>query len=150
MSYGQSKTANVLFSVALDKRFASQGINSNALMPGGIKTGLQKHMSVDEKRRFGMVDENGNECVNPRFKTMEQGASTTVWACVAPELEGKGGLYLEDCAVAREKDQKELMAEMSIPNRQYTPVGVCPHALDESVADQLWTLTEKEINERRQ
>jgi NAD(P)-dependent dehydrogenase (short-subunit alcohol dehydrogenase family) len=93
VGYGQSKTANILFSNALTLHYASEGIYSNSLMPGAIMTGLQKHMSLEEKTKLGWVDENGNVKKQEGFKTVEQGASTSVWAAVAPELDGVGGKY---------------------------------------------------------
>ena len=98
-AYGQSKTANALFAIALTHHYTADGITSNAVMPGGIMTGLQKHMSDDEKRALGWIDEHGTP--NPRFKNTEQGAATSIYAAVSDDLEGKGGLYLEDCAIAK-------------------------------------------------
>ncbi|CAF1132167.1 unnamed protein product, partial [Brachionus calyciflorus] len=70
VSYGQSKTANILFSVGLTKLYSSQGIFSNAVHPGGIITDLQRHMSHEDKLRLGLIDNDGN--VNPRFKSVEK------------------------------------------------------------------------------
>jgi NAD(P)-dependent dehydrogenase (short-subunit alcohol dehydrogenase family) len=123
-AYGQSKTANSLFAVAFDQRFADRGINANAVMPGGIMTPLQRHLTRDEMIGFGWIDAEG--AVNPAFKTPEQGASTSVWAAAAPELDGVGGRYLENCGEAPSFDN-------SHPN-----IGVMPHALDPEAADQLW------------
>lgn len=127
-SYGQSKTANVLFAVELAKRWAADGISAFALMPGGIVTNLQQHMPREEKLAVGFEDENGNP--NPMFKTIEQGASTTVWAAVGSELEGKTGLYLEDCQ----------QAEPHEPNVRFR--GVKSYALSPESAARLWTLSE--------
>ena len=127
-AYGQAKTANSLFAVGFDKRFKDQGVNANAVMPGGIMTPLQRHMTLDEQRAMGWLDENDK----PRegFKSTEQGAATSVWAAVGDELEGVGGLYLEDCN----------QAVPWTPERPWT--GVMPHALDPEAADRLWTLSE--------
>jgi len=92
-SYGQAKTANALFAVGFHKRFKDRGISANAVMPGGIMTPLQRHMTHDEKVAMGWVDAETGK-VRDGFKTTEQGASTSVWAAVGPELEGVGGLYL--------------------------------------------------------
>ena len=130
-SYGQAKTANSLFAVGFDKRFKDQGVRANAVMPGGIMTPLQRHMTLDEQRAMGWLDENDK----PRegFKTTEQGAATSVWAAVGDELEGQGGLYLEDCAQA-------------VPWSQERPWnGVMPHALDPEAADRLWDLSAKTV-----
>jgi NAD(P)-dependent dehydrogenase (short-subunit alcohol dehydrogenase family) len=93
VSYGQSKTANILFSNALTKHYSNEGIFSNSLMPGAIPTNLQRHMSLEDKQKRGWVDEDGNVKTIEGFKTIEQGASTSVWAAVAPELDGVGGKY---------------------------------------------------------
>jgi NAD(P)-dependent dehydrogenase (short-subunit alcohol dehydrogenase family) len=128
-SYGQAKTANALFAVGFDQRFADLGVNANAVMPGGIRTPLQRHLTDEEMRAFGWIDENGK--LNERFKSPEQGAATSVWAALAPELEGVGGLYLEDCAEA-----SPWTAENPFQ-------GVLPHALDPEAAERLWIVSEE-------
>ncbi len=128
-SYGQAKTANALFAVGFDQRFKDRGVRANAVMPGGILTPLQRHLPIEEQQALGWLDEDGK----PRegFKTPEQGASTSAWAAVGPELEGVGGLYLEDCAQA-------------VPWSKDKPwVGVMPHALDPEAADRLWALSQE-------
>lgn len=128
-SYGQAKTANALFAVGFHERFADLGITANAVMPGGIMTPLQRHLPREEMIAFGWMDENG--VVNDRFKSTEQGAATSVWAAVGEELEGVGGLYLENCAEAG-------------PWTQDNPfVGVMPYALDPEAAERLWALSEE-------
>ena len=118
VAYGQSKTANILFSVALNHLYSDKGIVSNALMPGiitlsliifytffvifyfklgGIITELARNITPEE---FNAMVAKFKES-NFKFKTVEQGASTTVWAAVAPELEGVGGKYLEDCQISK-------------------------------------------------
>lgn len=133
VAYGQSKTANALFAVELTRRFADDGIYANAVMPGGIMTGLQKHMPMEEQRAAGFFTEDGE--VNPMFKTTEQGASTSVWAAVGSELQGVGGLYLENCQEAGPMD-------LSMPF-----MGVMPYALDPERATALWSLTEQLIRD---
>ena len=126
-AYGQAKTANSLFAVGFDKRFRDKGVNANAVMPGGIMTPLQRHLPIEEQRALGWIDEAGK----PRdgFKTTEQGAATSVWAAVGDELEGVGGLYLEDC-------------NQAVPWSKEQPwVGVMPHALDPEAAERLWALS---------
>jgi len=130
-AYGQAKTANSLFAVGFDKRFKDQGVNANAVMPGGIMTPLQRHMSIEEQRAMGWLDENDK----PRegFKSTEQGAATSVWAAVGDELDGVGGFYLEDC-------------NQAVPWSQERPWnGVMPHALDPEAADRLWDLSVKTV-----
>ncbi len=128
-AYGQSKTANSLFAVGFNRRFAEHGVTANAVMPGGIMTPLQRHLPREEMIAFGWMDEQGK--INDRFKSTEQGASTSVWAALAPELESVGGLYLEDCAQAPAWAKDD-------------PVhGVMPHALDTEAAERLWDLSVK-------
>ncbi|NQE65077.1 SDR family NAD(P)-dependent oxidoreductase [Caulobacter sp. RHG1] len=123
-AYGQAKTANSLFAVGFEQRFKDQGVNANAVMPGGIMTPLQRHLPIEEQKALGWIDDDGN--VRDGFKTTEQGASTSVWAAVGNELEGVGGLYLEDC-------------NQAVPwTKEHSWVGVMPHALDPEAADRLW------------
>ncbi len=127
-SYGQAKTANALFAVGFHQRFKDQGVTANAVMPGGIMTPLQRHLPHEEMVALGWIDEATGK-IRDGFKTTEQGASTSVWAAVGPELEGVGGLYLENCAQAAPFDK-------AMPF-----VGVMPHALDPVDADRLWALS---------
>ena len=129
LGYGQSKTANVLFAVGLTARYASEGICSNAVHPGGILTGLQKHVPREEQIRLGWIDAAG--VPHPRLKNAEQGAATSIWAAVAAELEGVGGRYLEDCAVAKPWSKEKPMS------------GVMPYALDVDRAERLWSVSEE-------
>lgn len=133
IAYGQSKTANILFSVALSKLYENEGIVSFSVMPGVILTRLQRHLSKKEKLKLYIEDEYGNP--NPNFKSVEEGASTTVWAAVARELEGKSGLYLENCKVSemRESNQ-DVYAKSS---------GFLKYAIDEEKALRLWKLSTK-------
>ena len=130
-AYGQSKTANALFAAGFNARFKDRGVTANAVMPGGIMTPLQRHMPREEMIAMGWIDEAGN--VAQGFKSTEQGASTSVWAAVGSELDGVGGLYLEDCAQA-------LPAS---PQNRYG--GVEAWALDPQRADWLWTITRETI-----
>ena len=133
-AYGQSKTGNSLFAVGFHERFADLGVTANAVMPGGIRTPLQRHLTDEEMRAFGWIDERGR--VNDRFKTPEQGAATSVWAAVAPELEGVGGLYLENC-------------NQALPWTEANPFeGVMPHALDPDAAERLWAVSEETTGAR--
>ena len=128
-AYGQSKTANALFAVGLTQRFGTQGVAANSVHPGGIMTNLQRFLPREEQVAVGWMDEQGQ--LNPVFKTPEQGAATSVWAAVGRELEGVGGLYLEDVNEA-------------LPFAPAHPFGgYMPYARDEQRADALWTLSEK-------
>lgn len=133
-AYGQSKTANALFALGLTQRYAAQGITANAVHPGGIMTGLQKHLPEDEMRAMGWMNADGK--LNAVFKTPAEGASTTVWAATAPELEGVGGLYLEDLQEAQPFDE-------SNPG-----VGYKPYIRDPESATRLWELSEKLLAEK--
>jgi NAD(P)-dependent dehydrogenase (short-subunit alcohol dehydrogenase family) len=131
MAYGQSKTANVLFAVDMTRRFASEGIRTNAVHPGAIMTGLQKYVPHEEQVKMGWIDEAGTQ--NPRFKTTEQGAATSIWAAVAPELENISGRYLEDCTIAKPWADENPMS------------GVKAYALDPDNAEHLWSVSEQLI-----
>ncbi|WP_411342474.1 SDR family NAD(P)-dependent oxidoreductase [Paenibacillus sp. WLX1005] len=127
-AYGQSKTANSLFAVELDRRGAEQGVRAFAVHPGGILTPLQRHLSREEMVELKWVDEEGN-AVNPAFKSPEQGAATQVWAATSPQLEGKGGVYCEDCEIAE------------ITPQDGPRVGVQSYAVDPDEAKRLWALS---------
>lgn len=131
-SYGQAKTANSLTAVALQQLYGSKGIDAFAVHPGGIMTSLQRHMDKEDIEARGWVDAEGN--VNERFKTVEQGASTSTWAATSAQLTGKGGVYLEDCDVA------EVVA-----SRPEFPKGVIAYAVDADAAKQLWQVSESMI-----
>ncbi|HZZ35001.1 MAG TPA: oxidoreductase [Caulobacteraceae bacterium] len=128
-AYGQAKTANALYAVGFHARYKDRGVTANAVHPGGIMTPLQRHLPREEMIAFGWIDEAGK--ANDRFKSTEQGAATSVWAAVGPELEGVGGLYLEDCHQAAAWSADNPFA------------GVMPHALDPEAADRLWDLSVK-------
>lgn len=128
-AYGQAKTANALFAVGLSRKAAARGVVANAVMPGGIMTALQRHLPKAEMVGYGWIDEDGRP--NPRMKTPEQGAATSVWAAIGPELEAIGGLYLEDCAQAEPWSSEKPWS------------GVLPYALDPDKADRLWSVSEE-------
>ncbi len=137
LSYGQSKTANVLFTVGLEQRLADSGIHAYAVHPGGIMTNLSRHLSkADEQALIDSIRaaaEARGEAPEP-FKTIPQGAATSCWAASAPELDGKGGVYCEDCHVADVDDT-------------YTGGGVRSYAVDPDTADRLWSLSEDMVGE---
>ncbi|GGD07948.1 SDR family NAD(P)-dependent oxidoreductase [Pyruvatibacter mobilis] len=137
IAYGRAKTANALFALEVDKRYQGKGIRAFSVHPGGIMTGLQRDMDPEEFKTLGWVDENGN--VRDGFKTPEQGAATATWCATAPELEGQGGFYCEDCQRAEPTD----LETMSKTHR-----GVIPHAQDPATASALWTKSEEMVGER--
>jgi NAD(P)-dependent dehydrogenase (short-subunit alcohol dehydrogenase family) len=127
-AYGQSKTANVLFAVEATRRWAEDGITANALMPGGIATNLQRHVGPDTylpeaQARFRRA--------GTAFKTVEQGAATSVLLATSPLLEGIGGRYFEDCAEATVVDHRD----------EFGIYGVAPYALDPANAERLWEVS---------
>ena len=131
-AYGQSKTANALFAVELDRRLRPDGVAAFAVHPGGIMTGLQKELSREEMEAMGWFDKDGNP--HPLFKTAAQGASTSVWAATSPWLDGKGGLYLEDCNIS-------VLADEATPSY----FGVRAHAIDPDAAARLWAISEEAL-----
>ena len=128
-AYGQAKTANSLCAIGLDARAKAHGVRSFSVHPGGIMTDLQRSLAKEEMMAFGWIDADGN--VDPRFKTTEQGAATSVWAATSPQLAGKGGLYCEDCDVAA-----------LVPDDDKGVTGVRSWAVDSAAADRLWALSE--------
>lgn len=125
VAYGQSKSAASLFSVALTRRWADDGIFSNSVMPGAIATNLQRHTG-------------GLRTPVERRKTPEQGAATTVWAAVSPLLDGVGGLYLEDVQVAP-----------SVTERTAEAAGAAPYIADPDNADRIWHVTRELLDGAR-
>ncbi|MFF5927996.1 MULTISPECIES: SDR family NAD(P)-dependent oxidoreductase [Streptomyces] len=130
LAYGQAKTANALFAVHLDALGRGDGVRAFALHPGKIITGLQREMKLQEQIERGWVDEHGH-VVGADFKTPSQGAATGLWAATSPLLDGRGGLYLEDCDVAR----------VSAPGTPMDDGGVRAYAVDPEEADRLWDLS---------
>ncbi|WP_100448759.1 SDR family NAD(P)-dependent oxidoreductase [Glycomyces xiaoerkulensis] len=122
-AYGQSKTANVLFAVELDRLARDRNVRAFALDPGGILTPLQRHLTLEEQQEMGWIDEHGDQLAE-WLKTREQGAATQTWAATSPMLEGAGGIYLEECDVAE-------ISEDDGP-------GVRPYAIDPGQARRLW------------
>ncbi|MEU3536538.1 MULTISPECIES: SDR family NAD(P)-dependent oxidoreductase [Streptomyces] len=128
-AYGQAKTANVLFAVQLDKLGRDAGVRAFALHPGGILTPLQRHLAQEEMVERGWIDEDGNLLHPEVFKTPQQGAATQVWAATSPQLDGLGGLYLEDCDIAEPAPDTDARE------------GVKDWAIDPAQAARLWTLS---------
>jgi NAD(P)-dependent dehydrogenase (short-subunit alcohol dehydrogenase family) len=127
-SYGHSKTANILFTVGLEARLAGRGIHAYAVHPGGIQTNLGRHMT--EEMVAALMARVTSSDAGFAWKTIPQGAATSCWAATAPELEGKGGVYCEDCHVAEVDDVSAAS-------------GVRAYALDPATADRLWALSEE-------
>lgn len=98
LAYAESKSANILFAQEATQRWGDDRIFANAVLPGSVMTGLQRFHGEALKRRIGFIREDGS--LDPHVKTVECAAATSVWAAIAPEMEGRGGLVLEDCAEA--------------------------------------------------
>jgi NAD(P)-dependent dehydrogenase (short-subunit alcohol dehydrogenase family) len=122
LAYAQSKTANVLFAVAATQRWADDGIYANAVHPGAIHTNLARHLDPEYLRQV-------SEAYS--FKTVEQGAATSVYVASSPELEGVGGRYYADV------QESEVISERG----PMGSTGVAPYALDPDNADRLWELS---------
>ena len=134
-AYGQSKTANALFAVALDSIGERQGVRAFSVHPGGIATDLIRHMSQAQIDASEILDRTGKPIIDPEHnkKTPQQGAATTVWCATSPQLNGMGGVYCADCDIARalpSDDSKEMH-------------GVRPRATDPVAAGRLWQLSEQ-------
>jgi NAD(P)-dependent dehydrogenase (short-subunit alcohol dehydrogenase family) len=135
-AYGQSKTANALFALGLDKRGEAQGVRAFSVHPGGIPTDLTRHLTDDDLKGFNLVRQpDGSILQDPasdrRFKDVPQGAATTIWCATSPQLEGMGGVYCEDCDIAE-----------VVPGDITQPTGMASWACDPELAERLWTLSE--------
>ncbi|MGY2051192.1 SDR family NAD(P)-dependent oxidoreductase [Methylobacterium sp. JK268] len=128
-TYGQSKTANALFALHLDRIGRAEGVRAFSLHPGKILTPLQRHLGRAEMVAQGWIHPDGR-LADPTFKSPEQGAATQVWAATASRLDGLGGLYCEDCDVA------PRAGEAGAPF-----AGVCDHAADPGEAERLWAVS---------
>ena len=133
-AYGQAKSANALFALGVDHRGRDVGVRAFSVHPGGIFTPLQRHLSEEEMVQLGWKAPDGSipPQVQAMFKTPEQGASTSVWAATSPQLNGRGGVYCEDCDIARLADENSQRWEHARP-------WIC----DDEKAERLWTMSEK-------
>lgn len=145
-AYGQSKTANVLFAVELDRRWADDGIRGYSLHPGGIvSTNLGPSFTLDDWRAMGLVDDNDQPIIDPDrdLKTPQQGAATQVFAATNPQLADIGGVYLADSDVSPlEADARPVTVDMGGGPLETTP-GVTGYAVNPESAERLWELSEK-------
>lgn len=125
-AYGQAKTANILHAVELERRLADKEVHAYAVHPGVIMTGLARHLDEADLEGFSSMT----------LKTVPAGAATSVYAATAPELEGRGGLYLYDCTVS----------ELAQPDSEITDL-VRPYAVDPEAAEKLWAISEEMVNQ---
>ncbi|HEY0120023.1 MAG TPA: SDR family NAD(P)-dependent oxidoreductase [Cellulomonas sp.] len=128
LAYAQSKTANALFAVGAARRWAADGITANALHPGAIaESGLSRYVDPQTHQR----NLTSGKYV---FKSLEQGAATSVFVATSPLLEGVGGRYFENCQEADVDDPTAAGIDAA---------GVAPYALDPEAADRLWEVTDQ-------
>jgi NAD(P)-dependent dehydrogenase (short-subunit alcohol dehydrogenase family) len=127
-AYGQAKTANALFAVQLDALAQDSGVRAFAVHPGGILTPLQRHLPIEEQIALGWVNPDGSPLDPSPFKSPQAGAATQTWAATSPQLDGMGGVYLEDCDIAS-------------PHVEGTRTGVASWATDREQAERLWALS---------
>ena len=141
VAYGRSKTANILFALEFDRRHRARGVRATALHPGGIKTELGRHMQPDELDKLvAQINAQLAQSGQPAFqwKTIPQGAATSVWAAFVAPADAIGGRYSENCQVSQVTD--ELISPVS--------PGVRPYALDPERARALWAKSEEMVGER--
>lgn len=134
-AYAQSKTANILFALELDKRGKAYGVRAFSVHPGLIPdTNLGRDLTKEEFGPRPILDEHGQPVSNEQkaeFKTIEQGAATIVWCAVSPQLNSLGGVYCEDVDIAK-----------AVPEDSLDPAGVRPWAINPQLAQRLWELSE--------
>jgi NAD(P)-dependent dehydrogenase (short-subunit alcohol dehydrogenase family) len=137
MAYGQSKTASSLIAIEFHRRMVDKGVSGFSVHPGGILTPLQRHLQKEEMVALGWMDENGSpsEMAKNFFKTTSQGASTTLWCATSPSLNGLGGVFCEDCDIAKRKNEVDESLQRYF--------GVADWAVDTEEASKLWDVTEK-------
>lgn len=126
IAYAQAKTANALFAVGLDARGRRHGVRAFSVHPGAVLTDLMRTMSDAEQKA---AIEASNK-ISP-LKTIEEGAGTSIWCATSHQLDGKGGVYCEDCDIAQ-----------AVPADFAEPRGVRPWAIDRSLAERLWEKSE--------
>ena len=131
-AYGRSKTANILFAVEFDRRHKADGVRATAVHPGVIQTELGRHMTPEVMRQI--IPDDGSA---PTFtwKTIPQGAATSIWSGVVAPADLVGGLYCEDCHVAELQNDPEVRG------------GVRSYALDPDRAKALWAKSEEMVGE---
>ena len=137
MAYGQSKTASSLIAIEFHRRMVDKGVSGFSVHPGGILTPLQRHLQKEEMVALGWMDEDGSpsEMAKNFFKTTSQGASTTLWCATSPSLNGIGGVFCEDCDIAKRKNEVDESLQRYF--------GVADWAVDTEEASKLWDVTEK-------
>ena len=139
-AYGRSKTANVLFAVEFDRRHKGGGVRAAAVHPGAINTELSRHLTDEAQREAAEIMAKVGRLPGATpivYKSVAQGAATSVWAAAVAKADAVGGRYCEDCHVADVIDAPG-----------FTFVGVRPYALDQKHAQALWAKSEEMVGER--
>jgi NAD(P)-dependent dehydrogenase (short-subunit alcohol dehydrogenase family) len=142
VAYGRSKTANILFAVAFDQRHRERGVRAAAVHPGGIPTELGRHLDPNhiQKMLDQMNQQLATEGKGPmQWKTIPQGAATSVWASVVASAEEIGGRYCENCHVGKIVPDHATISAIS--------EGVRGYALDQKNAEALWKKSEELVGE---
>jgi NAD(P)-dependent dehydrogenase (short-subunit alcohol dehydrogenase family) len=142
LAYGRSKTANILFAVAFDRRHRERGVRAAAVHPGGIQTELGRHMEPGRLQQLiDQINAQRAAAGEPPFqwKTIPQGAATSVWAAMVAPAEEIGGRYCEDCHVAQLVADDATVTTISD--------GVRAYALDPDNAEALWKKSEELVGE---
>ncbi|CAM4397066.1 NAD(P)-dependent dehydrogenase (short-subunit alcohol dehydrogenase family) [Paenibacillus endophyticus] len=137
-AYGQSKTANALFALELDSRGSAHGVRAFSVHPGTIVTDLSRHLTDEEMKSMGALDEQGQRAFSETTeerKTVPEGAATIIWCAVSSQLAGIGGVYCQNVDIAP-LVAKDQIGEFSI-------AGVSPWAVDKTSAERLWALSEE-------
>jgi NAD(P)-dependent dehydrogenase (short-subunit alcohol dehydrogenase family) len=141
IAYGRSKTANVLFAVEFDRRHKARGVRATAVHPGGIRTELSRHLTPQVlEKLIAEINASQPKGAAPfSYKSIPQGAATSVWAAGVADAEAIGGRYCEDCHVAE---------VVSTPGLSGLRGGVRAYALDPQHAQALWQKSEEMVGER--
>jgi NAD(P)-dependent dehydrogenase (short-subunit alcohol dehydrogenase family) len=135
-AYGRSKTANILYAVALDSKLKGRGVRATSLHPGGIQTELGRHLTSELIEQMQARWRNSSGESTLRFKSVPQGAATSVWSGFVASADAVGGRYSEDCHVCEVNDDAISRA------------GVRSYALDLAHANDLWRKSEEMVGER--
>jgi len=138
IAYGRSKTANVLFAVEFDRRHKARGVRATAVHPGGIRTELSRHLTPATLEKL-IAEINASQPKGSApfsYKSIPQGAATSVWAACVADAEAIGGRYCEDCHVAEVVSDPRLRG------------GVQPYAIDSERAQALWRKSEELVGQR--
>lgn len=144
-AYGQSKTANILFAIELDKRGETANVRAFSLHPGAIAdTGLSRGFPKEALQKMGVVNADGNAILDPlrQMKTVQQGASTSIWCATSSKLDGLGGVYCENNDIASVLTSTEVLDPLTGADDKGN-FGVMPHAVDMISAARLWKLSEQ-------